>query len=186
MSAESSTEEAVVETAEVTAAPESPAPGPDAVLPTKDSHAEAIAAAQAIADAASGLNPSPLSVGALSPAKKAAGKDSRQHQRAVVAWRARVLMPNNQFLEARVVDISEMGCGLECDRSFPVGSAITVLIAVPDLVHRAQHHILKFMTIVRFQVLKGGAVRMGVQLLNLDPAHQKMLAEWVARGNVRQ
>jgi hypothetical protein len=148
-----------------------------------DSHAQALAAAQALADAAASGQPSPLSVGGASAAKKPAAKDSREHQRAVVAWRARVLLSPTQFLEARVVDISEAGAGLECDRSFPVGSVITMLMAVPDLVNRAQQHVLKLKAMVRFHVLKSGAVRMGVQLLNLDPEHRKMLVEWVARGN---
>lgn len=181
-----STEEAVVDTAAPTQAPETPSSSPDAVLPTKDTQAEAIAAAQAIADAASGLNPSPLSVGGSSPAKKPGNREARQYQRATVAWKARILLSDNRFLDARVVDISEMGCGLECERPFPVGSGLTVLIAVPDLANRAQHHILKFKSMVRFQVLKGGAVRMGLQLMNMDPTHQKMLAEWVMRGNARQ
>jgi hypothetical protein len=146
-----------------------------------DAHAEALAAAQALADAASVA--SPMSVGVSAQPKRPAGKDARQHQRANVAWKARILLPKNQFLEARVVDISEMGCGLEVSRSFPIGVNLTMLMAVPDLSNRAQHHILKMVAVVRFQVLKGDMVRMGMQLMNLDPEHRRMFGEWVARGN---
>jgi hypothetical protein len=146
-----------------------------------DAHAQALAAAQALADAASVA--SPMSVGVSAQPKRKVGPDGRQHQRANVAWKARILLPKNQFLEAKVVDISEMGCGLDVSRSFPIGVNLTMLMAVPDLANRAQHHILKMVAVVRFQVLKGDAVRMGMQLMNLDPEHRRMLAEWVARGN---
>jgi hypothetical protein len=128
------------------------------------------------------LTESELEASAQVEARKSASQaEKRAHLRAVVVWRGRILQPNNQFLESRVVDVSEAGCGLEADRSFPVGTALNVLIAVPDLANRAQHHILKINATVRFHVMKPNCMRMGVQFNSLAEEHRQLLADWVEK-----
>jgi hypothetical protein len=120
-----------------------------------------------------------------SPARKAtsSGADRRAHQRATVVWKGRIVLSNQQVMDARVVDVSEAGCGLEAERSFPVSTVLSLMIAVPDLQNRAQLHILKVAATVRFHVMKSSGVRMGVHFGELSDENRKLLADWVDKTN---
>ena len=56
--------------------------------------------------------------------------DARQTPRVNVSWAARVVLNPQSYAEARVVNISADGLGLVCERAFPDGAMLHVLIAL--------------------------------------------------------
>jgi hypothetical protein len=111
--------------------------------------------------------------------------DSRTSQRATVSWRAKIVLAPTQYMDAKVVDISELGMRLECQRAFPVGAVLQLLVAMPDLTNRAKHHILPVAGEVRFNLLKGDATSLGLILVKPSEAFTKSLKEWVERLSKR-
>ena len=110
-----------------------------------------------------------------------ADSDNRSVPRATVSWRAKVVLAPTQYLDAKVVDISEMGFRLEVNRPFPVGAVLQLLVAVPDLSNRAKHHILPVSGEVKFNLLRGDATSLGMSFHKPSEALLHLVKEWVER-----
>jgi hypothetical protein len=107
--------------------------------------------------------------------------DSRSSPRASVSWRAKIVLAPTQYLDAKVVDISEFGFRLECPRTFPVGSVLQLLVAMPDPNNRAKHLVLPVAGEVKFNLLRGDATSIGLVLHKPTDNFLKPLKEWVEK-----
>lgn len=108
--------------------------------------------------------------------------DARQGPRANVSWAARVVLNPQSYAEARVVNVSADGLGLVCERAFPDGVLLHVLIALPDPADRSKYHYPDLHTKVMFHVAKGGKFRMGTRFARIDPAMKALIETWVQKG----
>lgn len=108
--------------------------------------------------------------------------DARQGPRANVSWAARVVLTPQSYVEARVVNVSADGLGLVCEKAFPDGVLLHILIALPDPADRSKYHYPDLHTKVMFHVAKGGKFRMGTRFARIDPAMKALIETWVQKG----
>jgi len=108
--------------------------------------------------------------------------DARLGPRANVSWAARVVLNPQSYVEARVVNVSADGLGLVCERAFPDGAMLHILIALPDPLDRSKYHYPDLHTKVMFHVAKGGKFRMGTRFARIDPGMKALIEAWVQKG----
>ncbi|MGQ0598178.1 PilZ domain-containing protein [Aquabacterium sp.] len=108
--------------------------------------------------------------------------DARLGPRANVSWAARVVLNPQSYVEARVVNVSADGLGLVCERAFPDGAMLHILIALPDPLDRSKYHYPDLHTKVMFHVAKGGKFRMGTRFARIDPGMKALIETWVQKG----
>lgn len=108
--------------------------------------------------------------------------DARVVPRVNVSWAARVVLNSQSYVDARVVNVSADGLALVCERAFPDGAVLRVLIALPDPLDRSQYHYPDLHTKVMFHVAKGGKFRMGARFAQIDPAMKALIETWVQKG----
>lgn len=109
-------------------------------------------------------------------------QDARQTPRVNVSWAARVVLGPQHLVEARLINVSIDGLALVCERAFPDGVVLRVLIALPDPVDRGKYHYPDLQAKVMFHVAKASKFRMGLRLAKIDPATTALIETWVKRG----
>lgn len=109
-------------------------------------------------------------------------KDARQSPRVNVSWAARIVLTPQSYLEARIVNVSADGLGLVCERAFPEGALLHVLIAMPDPADRSKYHYPDVHAKVMFHVAKSARFRIGSRFARIDPKFKALIEAWVQRG----
>lgn len=108
--------------------------------------------------------------------------DARQSPRINVSWAARVVLNAQSYLEARIVNVSTDGLGLVCERAFPEGAMLHILIALPDPADRSKYHYPDVHAKVMFHVAKSDKFRIGTRFARIDPPVRALIDAWVQRG----
>ncbi|MBI2732357.1 MAG: PilZ domain-containing protein [Aquabacterium sp.] len=109
-------------------------------------------------------------------------QDARQSPRVNVSWAARIVLNPQSYLEARIVNVSAEGLGLVCERAFPDGAMMHILIALPDPADRSKYHYPDVHAKVMFHVVKSTKFRIGTRFARIDPKVKALIDAWVQRG----
>jgi PilZ domain len=107
----------------------------------------------------------------------------RQHARVLVAWKARLLGARGGPVEAKAVDLSEVGLGLLSSHSVGApGAPLDLWLAVPADNDKLRYQGLRLGGRVVFQIYAGGDCRIGLQFTRIDTAARDLLRHWVRRS----
>jgi hypothetical protein len=107
--------------------------------------------------------------------------DARREPRYNVSWRARIELPDGQFHEAKVRDISESGVGLQTEFSVTSRTNLQLTLGVPDLDDPTHVLAVPATLKVMFVVMQGHHFRVGGTWSNIGPQAQHFLHQWVKR-----
>lgn len=110
------------------------------------------------------------------------GVEARQGPRVNVSWAARVLVGQQSYLEARIINASADGLGVVCEQAFPDGAVLQVMVALPDFHDRGKYTYPMIQTKVVFHVVKGSKFRIGTRTVKVDPATKARIDAWVHNG----
>jgi hypothetical protein len=105
--------------------------------------------------------------------------DAHHGLRVNVSWAARIVLDPQSYLDARIVNLSADGLCLVCERAFPDGAMLHLLMAMPDPTDRSKYHYPTLRVKVSFHVLKGAKFRIGARFAQIDPAVKDMMDTWV-------
>jgi c-di-GMP-binding flagellar brake protein YcgR len=113
--------------------------------------------------------------GILSPEPDARRKTAR----AMVNWRARLMVAPPRFIDASVVDVSEGGMGMHCDQRVREHQVYDFAVAVPNILEWDRHQVIQARAVVKSVVLAGQRFRLGVQWVAIPPAAKELIRIWV-------
>lgn len=108
--------------------------------------------------------------------------DARQSPRVNVSWAARIVTGPQSYMDARIINVSSDGLGLVCEKAFPEGIVLHVLMAMPDPTDRSKYHYPSLVARVMFHVAKGGKFRIGTRFAKIDQPVKDMIELWVKKG----
>lgn len=103
----------------------------------------------------------------------------RKNPRAMVNWRARLMVAPPRFIEASVVDVSEGGMGMHCDQRVREHQVYDFAVAVPNILEWDRHQVIQARAVVKSVVLAGQRFRLGVQWVAIPPAAKELIRLWV-------
>jgi hypothetical protein len=107
--------------------------------------------------------------------------DARKEARVTVSWRAKLLLPNGQWLDARVRDISESGLGVLVPERVVEQQPLTLSITMPDLDDPSQAYLVNCRILPIFVVLRGHDYHAGAQWLELHDSARALIKAWIKR-----
>ena len=107
--------------------------------------------------------------------------ETRRHARVRASWRAQIATATGP-VEARVVDVAELGMGMLCDQAFPKGAVLDLVIGVPDLVDRTRVQPVGLQVQIMFSHFGGHQCRLGVQFTRIGVDAQTLIKWHVNRG----
>ncbi|WP_374256638.1 PilZ domain-containing protein [Aquabacterium sp.] len=106
-------------------------------------------------------------------------QDARLVPRINVAWRARVLIEGDGFLEGRVLNVSVQGACLRLDHAFPIGTRLTIALAVPNPDDRTKTQGVVLQAKVAFLVASECVFKVGVTFLESGGPNLQLIERWV-------
>lgn len=108
--------------------------------------------------------------------------DARQTPRVNVSWAARIVTGPQSYMDARIINISADGLGVVCEKAFPEGVVLQVLMAMPDPNDRSKYYYPAVQSRVMFHVVKGSKFRIGTRFAKIDQPVKDMIEQWVKKG----
>jgi c-di-GMP-binding flagellar brake protein YcgR len=96
-------------------------------------------------------------------------------QRFVVSWLAEVRVGTGKPLTVRVIDVSATGLGVVADDAIPTGPMHSMVLRVPAPNNPALIHNVPIQARLVHQVFSGGRNRAGFQIIQIDPAHTRLM-----------
>ncbi len=106
--------------------------------------------------------------------------ENRSSDRRPVSWRAKILLPQGQVLEARATDVGLNGLGLLLPVPLPEGKIVQLAVQIPRG-GPGKYEVLTGSARVVFQVLRGGEYQVGVEWQQLEPAKRQLIAQFVEK-----
>lgn len=111
-------------------------------------------------------------------------RSGRQHVRVVVAWKARIIPPTGEPVDAKVVDLSEGGLGFLSPRAVAEAPEVEVWLAVPVDDNRQRHQALRVHGQITFQIYAGNECRIGLKFVRLEEATRQLLVGWIRKHRI--
>jgi c-di-GMP-binding flagellar brake protein YcgR len=96
-------------------------------------------------------------------------------QRFVVSWVAEIRVGAGKPVSVRVIDVSATGIGIVSDDTIPAGPIHSLLVRVPAAKTPGQFHNVPIQARLVHQVFSGGRNRAGFQIVQIDPAHTRLI-----------
>ncbi|MES2887160.1 MAG: hypothetical protein V4739_04025 [Pseudomonadota bacterium] len=112
--------------------------------------------------------------------------DSRSSDRRTVAWRAKILLPQGQVVEARATDAGVNGLGVLSGKQVVFDSVVQLALQVPVHGVAGKFHVVTGKARVVFQVLRGNEYQLGLEWVQLEPAMRQALEQCLEKINPQQ
>jgi c-di-GMP-binding flagellar brake protein YcgR len=96
-------------------------------------------------------------------------------QRFVVSWLAELRVGAGKSISVRVVDVSATGIGIVADDPIPAGALHSLVLRVPTHNNPTLIHTVPIQARLVHQVFSGGRNRAGFQIIQIDPAHTRLM-----------
>lgn len=107
--------------------------------------------------------------------------ENRSLARMHVLWHAAVRLPSKHIIQAKILNVTNVGMQFLCDENLKAGQKYEMQIHVPDLNGAKSTTIVPCFAECIYVILAGREFRVGAKFSGLSPDHTALILKWSER-----
>jgi hypothetical protein len=107
--------------------------------------------------------------------------ENRSLARLHVVWHAALRLPTQQIIQAKVLNVTNVGMQFSCGENLRVGQKYEMQLTVPDLAGSAATTIVPCFAECLYVILSGRDFRIGAKFSGISPQNTILINKWSER-----